>query len=173
MKKLAKIRLLLISLFIITIGYVIYQEGINQKKVIAAKVGSASPDFTLLDLNGKEHTLVDYKGKGVVINFWATYCPPCEKEMPYLEKSYETYRDKGIEILAVDAAEPTILVHQYVSRKNLTFPILLDRSGQVLENYQIQTLPTTFFINAKGEVVKKVIGELTEETLEEGLQLIK
>ncbi|WP_338448905.1 thiol-disulfide oxidoreductase ResA [Niallia oryzisoli] len=166
-------RILLISILFITTGYVLYQELFKEEKTIAAEVGNISPDFTLSDLDGKEHTLADNQGKGVVINFWATYCPPCEKEMPYLENAYQTYKDQGIEILAVNAAEPTILVNQYVSRKKLTFPILLDRNGQVLENYQVQNLPTTFFINAKGEVVKKVLGELSEEKLEEGLQLIK
>ena len=167
------IRIVLISILLVATGYVLYQELFKEKTIIAAKVGNISPDFTLADLDGKEHTLTEYQGKGVVINFWATYCPPCKKEMPYLENAYQKYKEQGIEILAVNAAEPTILVNQYISQKNLTFPILLDRDELILENYQVQNLPVTFFIDSNGEVVNKVSGELSEEILEEGLQLIK
>lgn len=166
-------RLVLISILLLATGYVLYHELFKEEQIIAAEVGRVSPDFTLNDLEAKEHTLSDYRGKGVVINFWATYCPPCKKEMPYLENAYQKYKDQGIGILAVNASEPTILVNQYISQKKLTFPILLDRDGLILEHYQVQNLPITFFLNSKGEVVKKVSGELTKETLEEGLQVIK
>ena len=94
-------RIILVTILFVTTGYVLYQELFQEEKIIAAEVGNTSPDFTLPDLNSKEHTLNDYQGKGVVINFWATYCPPCDKEMPSLENAYQTYKDQGIDILGV------------------------------------------------------------------------
>jgi peroxiredoxin len=160
-------------LFFIAAGYVLYGELYEKKEAAAAKVGHAAPDFTLKNANGTEAALSDFRGKGVLINFWATYCPPCEKEMPYLENAYRRHKEQGIEILAINAAEPTRIVNQFISQQKVTFPILLDRDGIVLEQYQVRNLPTSFFINAKGEIVKKVSGELTEEKIEEGLRLIK
>ena len=93
--------------------------------------------------------------------------------MPYLEKAYQKYKDQGVEILAVDVAEPTRLVNQFVSQKNITFPILLDRDELMIEQYQVQNLPITFFINSNGEIIDKVSGELTEEKIKEGFELIK
>lgn len=167
------IRLVLASILFIAIGYVIYSEFFTEREVIAAKVGSVAPDFTINNLDGTEQALSNFHGKGVVLNFWATYCPPCEKEMPLLEENYQTYKNEGIEVVAVDVAEPTPIVNHFVSQKKVTFPILLDRDGLVAENYQVQNLPITFFINTKGEIVEKVSGELTEERLKQGIELIK
>lgn len=166
-------RLVLASILLLASGYVIYSELFAEKKVVAAKVGSVAPDFTLKNIDGTEQALSDDRSNGIVLNFWATYCPPCEKEMPLLEKAYQKYKDKGIEILAVDVAEPTPIVNHFVSQKNVTFPILLDRDGIVAEDYQVQNLPITFFINSKGEIIEKVSGELTEEKIEQGIELIK
>lgn len=165
-------RLVLASILLIAIGYVIYSEFFLEKEVVAANVGSVAPDFTVNNLDGIEQALSDYRSKGVVLNFWATYCPPCEKEMPLLEKTYQAYKDGGIEVVAVDVAEPTPIVNHFVTQKKLTFPILLDREGLVAENYQVQNLPITFFINSNGEIVEKVSGELTEEKLKQGIELI-
>ena len=90
--------------------------------------------------------------RGLYLIFWATYCPPCEKEMPLLEKAYQKYKDEELTVLAVDVAEPTSDCQSLCFSKKLTFPILLDRDGLVAENYQVQNLPITFFINSKGEI---------------------
>ncbi len=153
--------------------FVFYAEFFREKEVDAAKVGRVSPGFTLKDGNGVEHSLSDYRGKGVIINFWATYCPPCEEEMPYLERAYKQYKNQGIEILGINADEPTRLVNQFASAKNLSFPILLDRNGVVVEKYQVQNLPITFVVDGNGEIVKIVYGELSEEKIAEFVELIK
>ena len=124
------------------------------------------------DLEGNEVKLEDYRGKGVLLNFWATYCPPCEKEMPYLESAYKDYKDKGIEILAVDVGEPRILVNQFVSKKELSFPVLLDWNGDTADLYEVHTLPVTFLINEEGEITEKISGELTEENIHHYLESI-
>lgn len=160
----------IIGILLIATGYFGF---IKVKEEVFAEAGNTSPNFTLKDLAGKEHSLTDYRGKGVIINFWATYCPPCEEEMPYLEKAYRQYNNEGIEILAINASEPTRMVKQFMKRHELSFPILLDLNGNVIEQYQVITLPLTFFIDSKGKIVEKFIGELTEEKIEEGIALIK
>src|SRR5699024_4342327 len=110
--------------------------------------------------------LSDYKGKGIMLNFWATYCKPCEKEMPYMEELYLQYKDKGIEIIAVslDATEPVI--DQFIEKYDATLPITHDNRRQVMDLYKIGPIPSTFFINPEGEIVEKVEGALTLERLE-------
>ncbi|MGG3643503.1 thiol-disulfide oxidoreductase ResA [Bacillus gobiensis] len=131
-----------------------------------------APDFTLQDLDGDVIRLSDFKGKAVILNFWATYCPPCDKEMPLLNKVYEEYKDKGLEILAVNAGEPRIIVSPYVNEKNLRFPILLDRTGTAVDHYDILNIPATYFINEDGVLIEKFPGELTEEKILSSLEQI-
>lgn len=138
------------------------------------KIGDKAPDFQLQQINKNNELetirLSDYKGKGIMLNFWATYCKPCEKEMPYMEELYPQYKDKdkdkGIEIIAVslDATEPVI--HQFIDKYDLTFPIPHDNRSQVMDLYKIGPIPSTFFINPEGEIVEKVEGALTLERLE-------
>ncbi|WP_052737915.1 thiol-disulfide oxidoreductase ResA [Bacillus sp. SA1-12] len=173
MKTILIVRLSFLSILIIAAVYVFYNEVFKEQEVVAAKVGYTAPDFTLKHLDRIEQTLSDHGGKGIVLNFWATYCPPCEKEMPYLENAYQKYKNQGVDILAVNVAEPTLLVNQYVTNKNLTFQILLDRDGVVAEQYQVQNLPITFFIDSNGEIIDKVSGELTEAKLKKGIEMIQ
>lgn len=162
----------LLSMLVLVTMFVLYAEIFQKNEVEAAKVGRVSPEFTLKDGDGVKHSLSDYRGKGVIINFWATYCPPCEKEMPYLERAYKQYKHQGIEILAINVGEPTVVVKQFASAKNLSFPMLLDRDGVVVEKYQVQNLPITFVVDDNGEIVKIVYGELSEEKIDECVELI-
>jgi len=166
------IRGVIASILVLGIGYAIYSNFIKDKGATASTGTNLAPNFILIDLKGNEVNLEDYRGKGVLLNFWATYCPPCEKEMPYLESAYKDYKDKGIEILAVDVGEPRILVDQFVSKKGLSFPVLLDWKGDTADLYKVQTLPITVLINEKGEIVDKITGEMTEEAVRQHLDSI-
>ncbi|WP_163537688.1 thiol-disulfide oxidoreductase ResA [Gracilibacillus sp. YIM 98692] len=142
----------------------------------AVDVGDEAPDFQLKHLNGSgEQTvrLSDFEGKGVMLNFWATYCEPCEREMPYMESLYSQYQDRGVEIVAVSVDATELVVHNFVEDYNLTFPVLHDKNSQVLDAYGIKPLPTSFFIDENGVVVERVLGELTLEKLEGYLQQIE
>src|SRR4051812_34261741 len=132
---------LVVATLILGIGYAIYSNFIKEKEVTASDGRGLVPNFTLKDLKGKEVKLEDYRGKGVFLNFWATYCPPCEKEMPYLESAYKDYKDKEIEVLTVDVGEPRIIVNQFVSKKKLSFPVLLDWNADAADLYEVNTLP--------------------------------
>lgn len=128
--------------------------------------GFLAPDFTLATLDGNKVTLSGLRGKIVVVNIWATWCPPCRAETPALEKSYEQYKDSGVVILGVDLTNQDAVsdVESFVQEFKLTYPILLDRDGSVGNLYQIKGLPSTFFINRAGIIRTVVVGGPMSET---------
>jgi cytochrome c biogenesis protein CcmG/thiol:disulfide interchange protein DsbE len=128
--------------------------------------GFLAPDFTLDTLDGKKVTLSELRGKIVIINLWATWCPPCRAEMPALENAYEQYRDSGVVILGLNVTNQDSEkdIPPYVKEFGLTFPILLDRDGSVSTLYQLRGLPTTFFVNREGIIRTVVIGGPMNET---------
>ena len=124
-----------------------------------AEVGRTAPDFTLTDMQGQQVTLSALKGKVVILNFWATWCPPCRQEMPSMEELYRTYKEQGLVILAVNVEENGApLVKRFLERTPYSFPILLDGSAVVQNNYMVYRLPETFIIDRNGNVVEKVTG---------------
>ncbi|MDH8001284.1 thiol-disulfide oxidoreductase ResA [Bacillus cereus] len=142
---------------------------VNKEKV---KIGSTAPDFVLVDLEGNTHQLSDYRGKGVFLNFWATWCKPCEKEMPYMNKLYPEYKKKGVEILAVDADETEIAIKSFRDQYNLSFPMMVDKGNQVLNTYGVGPIPATYLIDKNGKVVKIFIGGMTLKDIKESMDLI-
>lgn len=142
----------------------------------AVDVGDKAPDFELpqvRNVDGDVLQLSDLEGKGVMLNFWATYCKPCEKEMPYMETLYPEYKEKGVEIVAVSVDATELVIQNFVDRYDLTFPILHDNRSAVLDHYGVIPLPTSYFIDENGIVVERVIGELTLEKLEGYLKQIE
>ena len=135
--------------------------------------GSEAPNFVLTDMEGKEHKLSDYKGQGVFLNFWGTYCKPCEYEMPYMENQYASYKDQGVEILAVNVAESDYSVNNFVKKHNLTFPIMIDKGREVENAYRVDVLPVTFLIDKEGKVIDVLTGALTEESIQKHMERIK
>lgn len=121
-------------------------------------------DVTVQSLTGEEQMLA-IKDQ-VILNFWATYCPPCDREMPALNAVYPQLQATSVQLYAINVEEPTRIVNQYIKGKNLDFPIFLDRSGELKDAYAITTLPTTLFIQ-NGEVLHTVKGEITEAELNE------
>ncbi|WP_333004372.1 redoxin domain-containing protein [Lysinibacillus sp. IITD104] len=92
----------------------------------------------------------EYKGQGVFLNFWGTWCKPCEREFPIIDRYYNEYKEKGIQVLAINIAESDFVVQNYIDRKGLTFPVLIDKNKSVMEAYNINPLPTTILINSEG-----------------------
>lgn len=153
-KKRLIVRTTILILLIFAIGFTVYQI-FHKNQVV--KTGDTAPDFILTNLQGKQVHLKDYRGKKIVLNFWATWCDPCKKEMPYINKVNKTLDSKNVVILAVNIKETSFAVNSFKDRYNLTFPILLDKNGDVTNAYNIGPIPTTFFINKEGKVVDKVV----------------
>ncbi|PLT28288.1 thiol-disulfide oxidoreductase ResA [Peribacillus deserti] len=142
----------------------------DQDKV---EMNSEAPNFVLTDMNGTKHKLSDYKGQGVVLNFWGTWCKPCEKEMPYMDSQYEEFKDKGVQILAVNVGESNYSVEQFVDKYALDFPVLIDKKSEVQNAYKVDPLPVTFLINKEGKVVDQMTGSLTEAEIRGFMNRIK
>ncbi|MFI8687183.1 peroxiredoxin family protein [Rossellomorea sp. NPDC077527] len=123
-------------------------------------VGDAAIDFKLKTLSGEAKTLSELKGKKVIVNFWATWCPPCKEEMPVLQEFYDKY-GKDVEILAINI-DPQYNVKEYQASLGLTFPILLDTDDKINNAYDILTVPTTYIINEQGIITHKQIGAITD-----------
>lgn len=121
-------------------------------------VGFKAVDFELETIDGKKVKLSDYKGQKVMLNFWATWCPPCKAEMPDMEA---LHKEKGEEIKIVSVnIDPDNDVAGFVDEYGLTFPILLDKKEDVMKQYQIISIPTTFFIDENGVIKQKIIGAI-------------
>jgi thiol-disulfide isomerase/thioredoxin len=134
-------------------------------------VGKESPDFTLLNLSGEEVSLSDYRGKIVMINFWATWCGFCKKEMPDMQRLSEENDD--LVILAVDVMEEKSLVEDYIKEGGYDFEVVLDEKGEVAKNYLVSAFPTSYFVDKDGILLGGVPGMLTWERMNEILDNIK
>ncbi len=129
----------------------------------------AAPDFTLQTLDGEEVSLSDYRGKLVMLNFWATWCPPCNAEMPDLQHYYEQHQDEDFIILGINYEGSPEEVGDFVKKYDVTFPILLDSDGRIAQLFGVQGLPTSFFVDKEGNVLGYQPGPVTKEMLEQGL----
>ncbi len=121
-------------------------------------VGGPAPAFTLNDLEGHPVSLVDYQGKVVLLTFWATWCEPCKKEMPEIQKAHEQHKDHGFVVLAVNFGEKPEKAKEFVNQMALTFPIILDRKVEVASRYGVVSLPVSFFIDPNGLIRERVFG---------------
>jgi len=119
-----------------------------------------APALKLADLDGKLHELVNFKGKLIVVNFWATWCPPCRREMPSLERLRQKLGDKGLEVIAVDVGEDVETVFAFTGQLDPapTFPMLLDKNSAVAQHWKVRGLPTTFVVDTDGRVIYRAVG---------------
>ncbi|MBT2571325.1 redoxin domain-containing protein [Planococcus sp. ISL-110] len=132
--------------------------------------GAMAPDFTLTDQNGETVRLSDYRGKKVILNFWATWCPPCRAEMPHMQQFHENNADGDVEILAVNLTaqdKGDQAIRSFIDEFGLTFPIPMDETGSAAQAYQVRTVPTTFILNTKGEIAQKIVGPMDEQVMKD------
>lgn len=170
-KKRFYIRTSILSVLVVAISFTIY-SNLTKEKTAVLQVGDNAPDFALIDMNGEKHQLSDYKGQGVFLNFWGTWCKPCEREFPLMDKHYQDYKDQGLQILAVNIGESNFAVQKYVDRKGLTFPVLIDNNKSVMETYNINPLPTTMLVNPEGKIEKIITGEMSDEAIKNNMEQI-
>ena len=131
------------------------------------QTGFLAPDFTLQTLDGESITLSDLRGQAVLINVWATWCPPCKAEMPAIEKMYNEYKDQGFVVLAINSTFQDAAgdIAPFVTEYGLTFPILLDETSDVSRTYMVRSLPSSYFIDRQGIISEVVVGGPMAEAL--------
>ncbi len=131
--------------------------------------GDPAPDFALLDLEGNQVTLSEFRGSAVFINFWATWCPPCRAEMPEIEALHREYRDQGVVVIGIDIAEQEDKVREYVERGRYSWIFALDTTGEVSSDFRVTSLPTSFFLDRTGVVRAIGVGGMTKRNMESKL----
>lgn len=137
----------------------------------APAVGYPAPDFTLTTVTGETFTLSALRGKPVVLNFWATWCPPCRAELPELQAAHQRYAGEVV-IVGVNQAEPPTAVTAFAGQVGLSFPLPLDVRGDVNRKYAVRSLPTTFFVDRDGVIRRIQVGSVNEATLAQALKTI-
>ncbi|RME91280.1 MAG: hypothetical protein D6770_00780 [Anaerolineae bacterium] len=137
----------------------------------APHIGEQAPDFTLSTPDGREVHLGDFQGKVVLLNFWATWCPPCRAEIPLLETYHRRYTPDLV-VLAVNDGEKPSDVRAFIEQQRITFQVLLDPAREVNATYGITALPTTFFIDRQGTIQAIQIGMLSQAELDANLLLV-
>ncbi|WP_052345762.1 redoxin domain-containing protein [Paucisalibacillus sp. EB02] len=162
----------LLMIFLVVILIQNIGESVADKSKLDKSSNSEAPNFSATALNGDVVNLQDYKGKAVLLNFWASWCYPCRNEMPLIQDSYDSYKDQGLEVLAINFREKEDAIQQYLDENpSFDFPILLD-DGTINDQYKVQNLPTTFFVNPDGTIERYYMGELNEESLHVFIQEI-
>lgn len=147
------------------------EDSANNK--VGLEVGNIAPDFELTTLNGDTVKLSDYRGQRVMVNFWATWCPPCRAEMPDMEKFHQ---NKDITILAINLTETESTrsdVTEFIEKFELTFPVLMDETVKVANQYQIQPIPSSFMIDSNGTIQYKALGAMNYELMVQEFEKMK
>ncbi|HYQ92849.1 MAG TPA: TlpA disulfide reductase family protein [Candidatus Competibacteraceae bacterium] len=119
-----------------------------------------APDFKLIDTQSKAHSLSDYRGKVVLLNFWATWCEPCRKEMPALQRAWEYLRPKGGMVLAINIGDSGSVIDQFLKEVPVNFPVLLSVDDDLLTQWSVKGLPMTFIIDPQGRIAYRIPGDL-------------
>lgn len=132
----------------------------------------SAPDFELKNLEGETVTLSSYEGQYVLINFWATWCQYCDKEMPDLMAFQEKHKDE-VTVLAINVKEDQKTIEQYLKKKNLDLTVLMDQDGKIAESYLVSAFPTTFLIDRAGKVIGYIPGMMTAEDMEASFKYLK
>jgi peroxiredoxin len=118
-----------------------------------------APGFDLPDPKGQQIRLSDYAGKPLIVNFWATWCPPCRAEMPSLQRAWEQVRGDGIELVAINVGESEGTIQRFLEQVSVDFPLPMDRDSEVVQAWPVRGLPTTFVIDPQGRLAYKAAGE--------------
>jgi peroxiredoxin len=167
--------LLLLGVGAILIGisaYFIFQDVALQSdfSTVPVTVNYPAPDLTLMDTQGISHSLADYRGQVVLVNLWATWCPPCKEEMPALQSFYNQHKDQGFVVIAINDGDPTPDVLQFVEDYKLTFPVWLDPTYIATEQaFKTLNLPSSFVIDRDGTIRLQWVGGISRKTLDKHL----
>jgi cytochrome c biogenesis protein CcmG/thiol:disulfide interchange protein DsbE len=165
-----------VALLIALLGWEISRAEQGRGLSAAVTDGKAprAPGFTLDSLDGEEQiSLADFRGRPVVLNFWASWCGPCKDEAPMLQSAWERYRGRGLVVLGIDAQDLSVDGRRFAERYALTYPLVYDGNGSTLGRYGLTGFPETWFVSRNGRLVgEHVSGPLDEETLERNIAVL-
>jgi len=161
---------IIVLLCIVVLGAYAINSAVFGRGSDKPVVGGKPPAVKLLGLDGKVHTLDEYKGKAVVINFWATWCKYCVNEMPALQQQWEKWRDSGVVVLGINTGEDKLTVTNFTQQYGTDFPILFDSDNEAVREYGVVPMPTTFFVDKKGKIASIHEGELNLNTLNDQIK---
>lgn len=173
---------IVVFVLIMLVGWAVY-SNVNQDKVtegsnpeIEAKVGinrgNIAPDFTLTTVDGEKVKLSDFRGKKVILNFWATWCPPCREEIPDMVRFYNDYKNQGIVLLGVNLTTEEYTpdkLPQFIRDYNISYPVLMDKTGEVAGRYRVTAIPTSYIIDSNGTIRDIFTGPLTYRAMEKNI----
>lgn len=160
------------GLFLVLAVALVACGGAQGAALLGVNEGNQARDFTLEALDGTEVSLSDFKGRVVLINFWATWCAPCRAEVPDLQAAYEARQGDGFVVLGVNVEESRPAVESFVAEFDMTYPVLLDETGDVLKLYRAIGLPMSIVVDQEGLIQARHIGYLSEGQLEDYLEQV-
>lgn len=167
-------RLIIRGVILLLLAAAIVFALTSKKETKTLAAGDRAPNFELLDMDGSKVKLSDYEGQGVFLNFWGTWCPPCKKEMPYIEKHYKEFKDKGVQVLSVNIGESDFKVSTFIDQYGLTFPVMIDKNKSVSRNsYNVVPLPTTMLIDKDGVIQNIITREMSETEIVSLMQSVQ
>ena len=169
-QKRTSMRVAILGVLLVALVFALYTSFAKPNEI---KKGDKAPNFSLQSLEGETMTLADLKGKGVILNFWGSWCEPCRNEMPDLEKAWLANKDQNIVIVGVTVDESEVPAEQFVRQVNTTFPILMDKQKEVTKAYNIGKMPSTFYIDQDGIVQEIIIGQMDEKRINSALEKIR
>lgn len=156
----------LIVLGIVAVSVLMGGNSPTDSSVVPSEVDFPAPELTLSDLNGKQVNIADYRQQILLINNWATWCPPCKAEMPTLSKYFKAHSDQGFMLIGIEAGDPVEDVVSFVDEYGLTFPILLDPNNKSLIAFHNDSLPSSYVIDHHGTVILAWTGPISRAMLE-------
>ncbi len=152
-------KICLIAAFILLTAMGSYSPADSDRKAPGIDKREKAADFSLKDLGGRTVSLSSMRGRVVLLNFWATWCPPCVAEMPSLNRLYGQMRAKGLEVIAVSVDRSADDVREFIGKKGFNFTVLMDEGSSVARRYRVFSTPTTFLIDKNGNVVERFFGD--------------
>lgn len=159
------IQIAVLAFVVLAGGLTIGNTLFNREQI--PRTGDRAPAFRLMSLDGVEHTLGEWGGKPLVLNFWGTFCPPCTEEMPALQRQSEVWGERGVGIVGMNLGENAVTVRSFAEQYGIHFPIYMDADDTVRKAYGVNQYPTTFFIQPDGRIYKIILGKMDETTIKE------
>ncbi|RHW36053.1 thiol-disulfide oxidoreductase ResA [Neobacillus notoginsengisoli] len=167
-----KTNVIIVIILLISVIFAIYKNTIDKNESQKASVNFQAPNFNLKTLDGNVLELKKLRGKAVLINFWATWCEPCKKEMPDIQEAYNQYKDQNFEIIGVGFQESEISINNFIQNYHLSFPVVIDKSGEVINAYSVRFVPTSVFIDSEGTIKRTYEGQMSRDQLDQWIKEI-